>query len=791
MIAPTLLLNPTSSPYAAVVDTLVDNGYSVIPCMPGSKFPGRYQHKQWSARFGWSDYCDKLPTEFEIRIWKTWPDAGVCLVLDHAIKVIDIDTSDPQVRDALLAILPDSHVKKRGSKGFSAFYRGSKEIPARSFNVGGERALDLLAYGKQTVIPPSIHPDTDRPYVWTEGSDTLLEVPPDQLPELPDDIVEKIQAALEPFGYVPPVERDLIFGDADTAWREVNSVALQRLDDWVPHLGLPRLSRSASGYRAVAIFRPSGSGKSTEKRNLHLAIHNTGIKDWGDDDRSYTAIDLVMVMSSCNFQDAFEWLRDKLSLKPKTINTDEMVRRGLAKTDAKRATLRAPEDVAEEVTEPEKVPRAIRAPIGDINPFDHKTHGGIMGAVAKWMLECAWRPVPEFATIGTLGFCSALFGRRYTAPTGLALNLYLIGIAGPGFGKDHPLKSMQALMADAGLQHLVGPGDITSDSALEFVIRQRPCFVMPMDEIGVFLQATGGRNAGGYERRIRKVFLDLYTKGDGMWTGKQKVPIQGGKSVHDSAAEPVFCPTISIMGMSTPTEFYAGLTEANLSDGMVARMTIIATDKRPTPRDEREPVVPPKTLVNEVKKVTAAFPSVPGNIADNNWRTSCLKPKLHMVPWEGPPVRARWREIEDWQLGAIDADPSKDGIVSRAAEQTLKLATIRACSRSPDEPAVRLDDIEWGWALVSKSLWNIDAGVSKHMVGNDFERLCKDIVRYAEDAGGKIPKSVLLRKRGITKEPRMITAAFQHLAESGLIYPVPAGADRKTITLKTETEEAA
>lgn len=786
-----LKMLPSSSPYAAVADTMVDNGYSVIPCMPGSKFPGNFLHKEWYAKFGWQTFGDRLPTEFELRVWKTWPDSGVCLVLDHVVKVIDIDTDDPQIREALLSVLPDSPVKKRGAKGFSAFYRGSRNIVARSFNIGGERVLDLLAYGKQTVIPPTLHPDTGKPYVWTEGSESLLEVTPEQLPELQDDIFERLQEALAPFGYMPPIERDVVHGDADTAWREVNSVALARLDDWVPALGLPRLTRSAGGYRAVASFRPSGSGKPLEKRNLHLAIHSSGIRDWGDDDRRYTAIDLVMVTSSCNFGEAFEWLREKLGLKTKEVDTTKLLKAGKAKHSAQSKPLEAPAEDETEAAEVEKAPRAIRAPIGDVDPFSAKSQGGLMGAVTKWMLDCAWRPVPEFAAIGSIGFCAALFGRRYTAPTGLGLNLYLIGIAGPGFGKDHPLKSMQALMADTGLQHLVGPGDITSDSALEFVLRQRPCFVMPMDEIGVFLQATGGRNAGGYERRIRKVFLDLYTKGDGMWTGKQKVPMQGAKSVNDNAAEPVFCPSVSLMGMSTPSEFYAGLTEANLSDGMIARMTIIATDKRPRPRDEREPVVPPKSLIAAVKESFKSYPIPIGNLGEHNWRNSTSRPIMHQVPWESIAVRDRWREIENWQLDAIDADPSKDGIVSRAAEQTLKLATLRACSRSQDAPAVRLDDVEWGWAIVSKSLWNIDSGVSKHMVSSDFEKLCRDILAHVEAAGGKLPKSELLRKRGITKEPRMITAAFQHLAESGIIYPVQSDGKRVSVSLRTEIGDAA
>lgn len=42
---------------------------------------------------------------------------------------------------------------------------------------GTERAkpawvVEILSTGKQVVLPPSIHPDTGKPYVWTEGNET-------------------------------------------------------------------------------------------------------------------------------------------------------------------------------------------------------------------------------------------------------------------------------------------------------------------------------------------------------------------------------------------------------------------------------------------------------------------------------------------------------------------------------------------------------------------------------------------------------------------------------------------
>ena len=50
-------------------------------------------------------------------------------------------------------------------KGALAFYRFNGEA-SKGLSVDGVRVLDVLASGKQTVTPASIHPDTGAAYVW-------------------------------------------------------------------------------------------------------------------------------------------------------------------------------------------------------------------------------------------------------------------------------------------------------------------------------------------------------------------------------------------------------------------------------------------------------------------------------------------------------------------------------------------------------------------------------------------------------------------------------------------------
>jgi hypothetical protein len=96
---------------------------------------------------------------------------------------------------------PNTPITKFGKKGFTGFYRYPHgEVPTASFRgKDGRVILDILGHGRQTVIPPTVHPETGRPYEWQEEGIPLLGVSPEDLPELEADIVDRIRAALKPW----------------------------------------------------------------------------------------------------------------------------------------------------------------------------------------------------------------------------------------------------------------------------------------------------------------------------------------------------------------------------------------------------------------------------------------------------------------------------------------------------------------------------------------------------------------------------------------------------------------
>jgi hypothetical protein len=147
-------------------------------------------------------YLGRPPSESEMACYSS-NGAGVGVVLGEAsggIVAIDIDTTNERIVAALADILPPSLVRKIGRKGYTDFFHAPEPLKAQKWKIKGEMVVELLSDGNQTVLPPTVHPDTGEPYRWI-GGDTLADLAPDELPALCPDIADKITSVLVRFGY--------------------------------------------------------------------------------------------------------------------------------------------------------------------------------------------------------------------------------------------------------------------------------------------------------------------------------------------------------------------------------------------------------------------------------------------------------------------------------------------------------------------------------------------------------------------------------------------------------------
>lgn len=430
---------------------------------------------------------------------------------------------------------------------------------------------------------------------------------------------------------------------------------------------------------------------------------------------------------------------------------------------------RALSDWPTEPTNPEGEGQDIRDltdTLSEPPTFDLASEPGLLGDVARWCAAMAYRPVHEFALPAALATLAPLFGRRWATPTGQGLNLYLVGIAETGGGKDALVSAPAALLKAAGFRHLVGPSDFTSDAAIEAAVRMRPCQIMPLDEFGKLAQAITGRNAPAFAKLAAKALLELYPRSapHQEWTGKQRAG-----DGRDSAGEPIMSPTLSIIGVSTPGGFFEGMTEATLDDGTLNRLTVVVAGK-PGPR-QKDPtrLAVPAALAEAIRSAYEAAGTGAGNLSPALVREASAPQTILPVRWADASAERAIEEVEEWEDEARDL--GRGGICNRAAEQTMKVATIRALARDPGAAAVTADDVRWAWSFVQSSIAALERGARDHMASSAFEELVKGIQRVVEAAGPPgIPYSKLLEAKSVSKaEPRMVASALDRLKERGLI----------------------
>jgi len=417
--------------------------------------------------------------------------------------------------------------------------------------------------------------------------------------------------------------------------------------------------------------------------------------------------------------------------------------------------------------------------------FDLDNEPGLLGDIARWSQVFAFRPVREFAQPAALATLSALFGRRWATPTGLGLNLYQVAIAETGGGKDALLGAPRALLSAAGFRHLLGPGDFSSDAAIEKSLRVRPAQLMPLDEFGKLAQAMQGRNAPAFAKLAAKALLEIYPRSapNSEWTGKARASDE-----HDCAADPIHSPTLSLLGVSTPEGFFEGMTQENLNDGFLNRLTVIRAGRAGERQRDPSRLTPPPALLDALRAAFEA--SQPeGNLAGAAARDASMIPHVQFARWADDDALRAIEAVEAWEDDASDA--GRRGVAGRAAEQVQKIATLRALSRRPADPAIGADDIRWAFAMVEASIAEIERGARENMAGSDFEALVNAVERAVITAGDEgIAWSHLVQRKGVSKaDDRLLEAAVKRLEVSERIWRIGAGGKRLKVRRPDERRD--
>lgn len=582
-----------------------ENGFSVMPLRPNSKD---------AFLRNWPQFSERLPTEAEIDLWESFSDCniGVCLGIVSRIVALDFDNDVNGLHSQIEALIPPSPVKKRGAKGYTAFYRYTGQTNHK-WSSDGQVVMELLSNGRQTVLPPSIHPDTKQPYVWLTP-DALGDV---ELPELP-------------YGFVKQVND--LFGITEKSYQRSSSTVsgemiidraeLQAALNYVP----------AHEY---AIWVQVG-----------MALHHTALPDgfalW--DAWSRTAPNYKPSETD------FKWQSFGRRSDVVTINSIFH----LAIAHGWNPPAPEPEELMITFDEPSAEPQA------GLPEFLNRVPG-LPGKIKRWIDSTARRHQPVLSLGASLAAAGALYGHRVRTETDLRSNIYALGISPSGTGKDHPLRAIESLFNAIGERDLIA-GDFASGQAMVVALNRRNGRMLClMDEIGKEFEKLTHRNASGWQAEVMTFFTKAFSAASTSVRGREYADPQAQSLTIDQ-------PCLCAYGASEPAAFYASLKSSDVISGFLPRwLTFINTDARPERRRGGDIQIPPDDLIQACRAVLDMPYLDFGQISP----TTIFFSDIARDIWASFEL-----EMDDLRAREIETGKPFAAIYARGAEHAAKIALV-------------------------------------------------------------------------------------------------------------------
>ena len=330
---------------------------------------------------------------------------------------------------------------------------------------------------------------------------------------------------------------------------------------------------------------------------------------------------------------------------------------------------------------------------------------GLIGQIAQFIYDYAYTPSKEVAIAGSLAFLAGIAGRVYNTHTGTGLNLYIVLLAHTGAGKEAAGKGITRLVravreGQPQIDQFVGPSSIASRQALMKQFVDTPCFLSRIPEAGIWLQRFESKYVSANDQGIKLALLDLYNKSGS--SDDSGSTIYSDKSKNAASVE---SPTLTLLGESTPQEFYRAIDEQSVHDGLVGRLSVIEMPKQfPTFNDEASKATPAPGMVVQLQTLVRAA---------TERRSSRDTRIVHATP-EAQRFAMAFR---DYAAEKTYEEGQFSEMWNRAHMKLLRIGALLAIGRNLQTPVVQVEDYQWAYKLVVHGIEAISARFETGDVG--------------------------------------------------------------------------
>ena len=653
-------------------------GWSCFPLLPRSKAP--------ACPGGFHDACKD---EAAIRaLWgsRTNLNLGIATGEASGFWVLDID-ADKGGNESLEALenkygsLPKTLTSKTGGGGTHYLFRVQHDtkIPCSIGKIG--KGIDTRGNGGYITAPPSVHPNGTS-YQWEEG----------EIVNAPKWLIKLItELRREPTPASPSGE---VTGDwtTDDVLSMLEVISPDERDTWVnvgmalndggwPVTMWDTWSRGSAKYKMGEPFRLWKGFKTGGGVSMGTLVHLAQENGWVPKDKPYEELDF----SNINGVDLSEF-------KNKITGVD------LPEVETKISV------------------------------------GGLVGDTLSWINSTAFKLQPELTIMNILAALGAVFGRRYALQKlNTRTNIYMVGIAETGQGKDNSRQKIKQLLKIAGLEQFSGPDEIRSGPGLMVELKKRPSFLANIDEVGMFMRGLFDVKAPSYIREISAMFTKMYSCSGTSYEGGI---IASQPDVRTVLYEPNLC----IYGTTTLSSYAEAMRSSSIKSGELNRFIVLKSSVDfPEPNFHSDNCDPPEVLVSRWSKFKPEGLEAAPDIIEPT-KTIVLLGKTEETV--NDLFRYQDQMIKEYRSAGLGA------LWVRYRENILKVAMIIAIARDPVKPVLMDSDIEFGKSLVGSSIRFMMRFASDNMYDSEFQKNCTRFMEILQS--GAENRTIMIRRMGIS-----------------------------------------
>ena len=381
---------------------------------------------------------------------------------------------------------------------------------------------------------------------------------------------------------------------------------------------------------------------------------------------------------------------------------------------------------------------------------------GFISEVMDYTLKTAPQPNYVLSFCGALALQSFLAGRKVSDQFDNRTNLYLLGLAHSGSGKDWPRKINTKVLNHLSLIDCIGE-KFASGEGLEDALFQNPSMLFQTDEFDGILQSIRNSRDARFEG-IMGTMLTLYSSANSIYAMRKRA---GG-----TQSARIEQPCLTVFGTAIPQHYYAALSERMLTNGLFSRMIILESGKRGSGQDAQVIKLPDRILDTAAwwKSFSPASGNLTGEfpiVAAVDYSTDA-KTLLRDVRKQ---TESEYSKCED----ANDAIGTT--VWSRAYEHICKLSLVYAISEDHRSPQINRNAVDWASRLILHLTKKMLFNAHHNTFENPFQELCNKAARkIRESPESTLDRSTLLRR--LKTNSKLLDDVVRTLKESRIIREI-------------------